>query len=84
MAEAPWLPAFHVTEACTLPAVAITLDTAPGLMEGVTATRGVDRLLQARKRARTPDERAQVELQIAVICDAANRYGRTLAETAEL
>ena len=44
----------------------------------------VDRLLRARARAATPDERAQVELQIAVICDAANRYGRTLAETAEL
>ena len=44
----------------------------------------VDRLLQARSRAATAAERAQVELQIAVICDAANRYGRTLAETAEL
>ena len=44
----------------------------------------VDRLLQERSRAATSAERAQVELQIAVICDAANRYGRTLAETAEL
>lgn len=44
----------------------------------------VDRLIDARSHARTPAERAQVELQLAVLCDAANRYGRTLTETAEL
>ena len=44
----------------------------------------VDRLLAVRSRALTPDERAQAELQIALICDAADRYGRTLVDTSEL
>jgi hypothetical protein len=44
----------------------------------------LQRLIQARQVARTVDERTQCELQIAIICDAALRYGRTLAEFGEL
>jgi hypothetical protein len=44
----------------------------------------VDRLLAARQIARSRDERAQVELQIAALCDAAQRYGRSLLDAAEL
>jgi len=44
----------------------------------------LQRLIQARQNARTPDERAQCELQLAIICDAAHRYGRSLAEFVEI
>jgi hypothetical protein len=47
------------------------------------AAQEVDRLLQTRSSARTPADRAQVELQIAIVCDAAQRFGRSLTETAE-
>lgn len=43
----------------------------------------VDRLIQARQSARTTEEQEQYELQLAIVCDAANRYGRSLAETSE-
>lgn len=46
--------------------------------------REVDRLLAARATARTAEERATVELKIAILCDAAQRFGRSLAESAEL
>lgn len=42
------------------------------------------RLIQARQSARTPEERAQYELQLAIVCDVAHRYGRALAETSEI
>lgn len=44
----------------------------------------INRILQARQSARTPEEQEQYELQLAIICDAAHRYGRSLAETAEI
>jgi hypothetical protein len=44
----------------------------------------VDRLLRERAQARNREDRAQVELQLAVVCDAAQRYGNSLAEVAEL
>ena len=44
----------------------------------------LDRLLRARSLARTPEERFQAELQAAILQDSADRYGRHLAELAEL
>ncbi|MGV3723735.1 MAG: hypothetical protein ACO1SX_22785 [Actinomycetota bacterium] len=44
----------------------------------------INRLLQARQNAHTPEEQAQCELQLAIVCDAAHRYGRSLAELSEL
>jgi len=44
----------------------------------------IQRLIQARQNARTPEERAQHELRLAIVCDAAHRYGRSLAELSEL
>lgn len=44
----------------------------------------VERLLKARAVTGSPAERAQLDLQLAVICDAAQRYGNSLAETSEL
>ena len=48
------------------------------------ATREVNRLLKARDHARTAAERVQYELQLAVLCGAADRYGRSLVETSEI
>jgi hypothetical protein len=47
------------------------------------AAQEVNRLLRAREHARTAAERAQYDLQLAVLCDAAHRYGRSLAESSE-
>lgn len=44
----------------------------------------LDRLLRLRSQARTLEERFQVELQAAILQDAADRYGRHLAELSEL
>lgn len=44
----------------------------------------INRLLQARQAAGTPEEQAQYELQLAIICDAAQRYGRSLTELSEI
>jgi hypothetical protein len=51
---------------------------------GEWASREIERLLDARSTAATPDERAEVELRLAVVYDAAGRYGRSLAEVSEL
>jgi hypothetical protein len=48
------------------------------------AAREVERLLKARTTSGSAAERAQLELQLAVICDAAQRYGNSLAESSEL
>lgn len=48
------------------------------------ASAELNRLLAARQNARTPEERGQYELQVAMIYDAAHRYGRALAEVSEL
>lgn len=48
------------------------------------ALRELDRLLRLRSEARTLDERFQAELQAAILRDAADRYGRHLAELSEL
>jgi hypothetical protein len=48
------------------------------------ASAELNRLLNARQNARTPEERGQYELQLALIYDAAHRYGRSLAEVSEL
>jgi hypothetical protein len=44
----------------------------------------VDRLLTARERARSVEEKTQYDLKLALICDAARRYGDNLEDTAEL
>lgn len=44
----------------------------------------LDRLFQVRSQAQTLEERSQAELQAAILQDAADRYGRHLAESAEL
>ena len=48
------------------------------------AAREVDRLLAARAHAGSMEEKAQCDLQLAVICDAARRYGEALEDAAEL
>jgi hypothetical protein len=44
----------------------------------------LDRLLRARSKATSDEERANCDLQLAVVCDAAERYGRSLVEAAEI
>jgi len=44
----------------------------------------MDRLLRARAAASSLEERAQVDLQLAVLCDVAQRYGRRMLEASEL
>lgn len=44
----------------------------------------VVRILRARERAESHEERAQYELQLALLCNAADRYGRSLTEASEL
>jgi len=51
---------------------------------GEWASVELDRLIRMRAAAPTPQERAQVELQIAAVYDMAQRFGRSLADTAEL
>lgn len=48
------------------------------------ASQEIERLVTARIEASDDRERAQYELQLAVIYDAAQRYGSSLAEAAEL
>lgn len=48
------------------------------------AAQEVDRLLAARAHAGSLEEKAQCELQLAVVCDAARRYGEALQDVAEL
>ncbi len=44
----------------------------------------IERLLSSRRYAQSSEERAQCDLQLAVVCEAARRYGVSLAEYAEL
>ncbi|MFN3649821.1 MAG: hypothetical protein ACK47B_09575 [Armatimonadota bacterium] len=44
----------------------------------------VGRLIDARAQATTTAEQAELELRIAMVYDAAQRYGRSLADSAEL
>ena len=48
------------------------------------AVREVERLLSARASARSREERYEIDLQLAVLCGAAERFGRSLTEAAEL
>ena len=59
-------------------------DHEPRLTFADWAAQEVHRLLEARNNARTAAERSQYELKLAVLCDTADRYGRSLAETSEL
>lgn len=43
----------------------------------------IQRLLEARAAAADDQERAQFDLQLAILCDTAQRYGRSLTEIAE-
>jgi hypothetical protein len=60
------------------------LSTEPRVTFPEWAAQEVSRLLHARERARTATDRAQVELQLAILCDAAHRYGNSLAENSEI
>lgn len=51
---------------------------------GEWAAQELERLIRARSAARTAEERTQVELQIATVYGAAQRFGRSLADSAEL
>ena len=48
------------------------------------AIRQVDHLLKTRALAATAAERAELDLQIAVVYDTARRYGSSLMEASEL
>lgn len=48
------------------------------------ASQEIERLMSARQSVQDPQERAQIDLQLAVVCDAARRYGHSLVEAAEL
>ncbi len=48
------------------------------------AAQQVDRLVRKRCGACTAEERALLDLQLAALCDVGDRYGRRLAEAAEL
>ena len=46
--------------------------------------REVDRLLNARAEADTKEEQAQVDLKLAIVFDAAHRFGQSLTEVSEI